>query len=103
MIYARGTPRALFLPHMNKEETIMEKRLGVVAIVLENRDYAEQVNEVLHSYNQIIIGRMGLPYKERNVAVISLIVDATCDDVSALTGKLGRIDGVTVKTAMAKQ
>ena len=80
----------------------MEKRLGVVAIILEDKKYADQVNDILHEYNQIIIGRMGLPYKERSVAVISLIVDATGDEVSALTGTLGRIDGVTVKSALAK-
>ncbi len=80
----------------------MEKRLGVVAIILEDKKYADRVNDILHEYNQIIIGRMGLPYKERSVAVISLIVDATSDEVSALTGKLGRIDGVTVKSALAK-
>ena len=80
----------------------MEKRLGVVAIILEDKKYADRVNDILHEYNQIIIGRMGLPYKERSVAVISLIVDATSDEVSALTGKLGRINGVTVKSALAK-
>ncbi|MGI5896114.1 MAG: TM1266 family iron-only hydrogenase system putative regulator [Oscillospiraceae bacterium] len=80
----------------------MEKRLGVVAIILENRDYAEQVNDILHVYHPLIVGRMGIPYKERGVAVISLIVDATGDEVSALTGKLGRIEGVTVKSALAK-
>ena len=80
----------------------MEKWRGVVAIILEDKKYADQVNDILHEYNQIIIGRMGLPYKERSVAVISLIVDATGDEVSALTGKLGRIDGVTVKSALAK-
>ena len=80
----------------------MEKRLGVVAIVLEDKKFADQVNDILHEYSQMIIGRMGLPYKERSVAVISLIVDATSDEVSALTGKLGRIDGVTVKSALAK-
>ncbi len=81
----------------------MEKRLGVVAIVLEDKKFADQVNDILHEYNQIIIGRMGLPYKERSVAVISLIVDASSDEVSALTGKLGRISGVTVKSALAKE
>lgn len=80
----------------------MEKRLGVVAIILEDKKFADQVNDILHEYNQMIIGRMGLPYKERSVAVISLIVDATSDEVSALTGKLGRIGGVTVKSALAK-
>ncbi len=80
----------------------MEKRLGVVAIILEDKNFADRVNDILHEHNQIIVGRMGLPYKERSVAVISLIVDATSDEVSALTGKLGRIDGVTVKSALAK-
>ncbi|MCI8500992.1 MAG: CopG family transcriptional regulator [Oscillospiraceae bacterium] len=80
----------------------MEKRLGIVAVILEDKEYADQVNDILHEYNQLIVGRMGLPYKERSVAVISLIVDATSDEVSALTGKLGRIDGVTVKSALAK-
>ena len=80
----------------------MDKRLGFVAIILENREHAESVNEILHAYSEIIVWRMGLPYRERGVAVISLIVDATGDEVSALTGKLGRIDGVTVKSALAK-
>lgn len=80
----------------------MEKRLGIVAIILDDKDYAEQVNDILHEYSHTIIGRMGLPYKERNVAVISLIVDTTADEVSAMTGKLGRVKGVSVKSALAK-
>ena len=50
----------------------MEKRLGVVAIILENRDYAEQVNDILHTYNQLIVGRMGIPYKERGLSLIHI-------------------------------
>lgn len=80
----------------------MDKRLGVVAVILENREMAEAVNDILHAYGHLIAGRMGLPYKERGVSVISLIVDAEPDEVSALTGKLGRVDGVTVKSALAK-
>ena len=80
----------------------MEKRLGVAAIVLEDNSYAEDVNEILHEYRELIVGRMGIPYKQRGVAVISLIVDASADEVSAMTGKLGRISGVTVKSVLAK-
>ncbi|HHX58103.1 MAG TPA: CopG family transcriptional regulator, partial [Clostridiales bacterium] len=57
---------------------------------------------ILHEYNKIIIGRMGLPYKERNISVISIVVNATIDEISSLTGKLGQIKGVSVKAAISK-
>ncbi len=78
-----------------------EKRIGVVGIVLDSNEFASQVNEILHQYSHLINGRMGLPNKERNVAVIAVIVDGTTDEISALTGRLGRIKGVSVKTALA--
>jgi putative iron-only hydrogenase system regulator len=81
----------------------MEKRLGVVGIVIENTGAAEEVNAVLHEFSEIIVGRMGIPYRERGVAIISIIVDGTTDRVSALTGRLGRIREVSVKTALAKE
>ncbi|MDD4571398.1 MAG: iron-only hydrogenase system regulator [Clostridia bacterium] len=79
------------------------KRLGVVGIVLEDSALAKEVNEILHRYAHIISGRMGLPYKERNVSVISLIVDGTTDEISALTGSLGKLHGVSVKSALTKE
>lgn len=81
----------------------MHKRLGVIGIVIEDLSAAEEVNTVLHDFAQVIIGRMGIPYKERGVSVISVIVDGTGDDISALTGQLGRIRQVSVKTALAKE
>ncbi len=81
----------------------MDKRVGVVGIVVENFDNAPKVNEILHSFASIIVGRMGIPYKERDVSVISLIVDGTMDEISAMTGKLGKINGVTVKSAITKK
>lgn len=81
----------------------MQKRLGVVGIVVEDLSAAEQVNSVLHDFSSIIIGRMGIPYRERGVSVISIIVDGTGDDISALTGKLGRVRDVSVKTALTKE
>lgn len=81
----------------------MEKRLGVVAIVVEDLEKAEDVNSVLHEFSNLIVGRMGIPYKDRGVSVISLIVDGTTDEISAMTGKLGKIIGVSVKSALTKK
>lgn len=81
----------------------MEKRIGVVGIVIENIEIASKVNDILHSHADIIVGRMGIPYKERNMSVISLIVDGTSDDISAMTGKLGKIEGVNVKSAITRK
>lgn len=79
----------------------MDKRIGVVGIIIENRSKSSEVNEILHKYAEIIVGRMGIPYKERDVSVISIIVDGTTDEISAMTGKLGNIKDVQVKTALA--
>ncbi|BBJ27775.1 TM1266 family iron-only hydrogenase system putative regulator [Athalassotoga saccharophila] len=78
------------------------RRLGVVAIVIKNREESySQVNEILHDYANIIVGRMGIPYKDRNISIISVIVDGTTDEIGAMTGKLGRIMGVSVKSMLA--
>lgn len=79
----------------------MNKRIGVVGIIIENRSKSSEVNEILHKYAEIIVGRMGIPYKERDISVISIIVDGTTDEISAMTGKLGNIKDVQVKTALA--
>lgn len=81
----------------------MDKRIGVVGIVVENFESAPFVNEILHDFSHIIVGRMGIPYREREVSVISLIVDGNSDEISAMTGKLGKVDGVNVKSAMTKK
>jgi putative iron-only hydrogenase system regulator len=80
----------------------MMKRIGVVGIVVENIENADKVNSILHDFANIIVGRMGIPYREKNLSVISLIVDGTSDEISAMTGKLGRIEGVSVKSALTK-
>lgn len=81
----------------------MEKRIGVVGIVVEDLENASKVNNILHSFANIIVGRMGIPYKEKNISVISLIVDGTSDNISAMTGKLGKIEGVNVKSAITRK
>ena len=80
----------------------MDKRIAVVGIILDDTDRAEEVKNVLHQYGEIIVGRMGLPYKERGCSVISVIVDADTDKISALTGRLGKISGISVKAAISK-
>ncbi len=77
----------------------METRLAVISIIVENPDSAEKLNETLHEYSQYIVGRMGIPYRERNVSVISIVVDAPQSTISAISGKIGKFDGVSVKTA----
>lgn len=80
----------------------MEKRIAVVGIIIEDKNFSEQINETLHNFSDIIVGRMGLPYKERGVSVISVIVDADTDKISAMTGAIGKIHGVSVKSAISK-
>ena len=79
----------------------MESRIAIIAIVVENIDSTEKINEVLHDYGSYIIGRMGIPYRDKKLNLISVAVDAPQEMISALSGKLGRIDGVTAKTVYA--
>ncbi|HCX03424.1 MAG: CopG family transcriptional regulator [Tissierellales bacterium] len=81
----------------------MMKRIGVIGIVIEDLDCISNVNSIISSYNDIIVGRLGIPYKEKGVSVISLVVDGTTDDIGSLTGKLGSIKGINVKSALTKQ
>ncbi|MHB1453034.1 MAG: TM1266 family iron-only hydrogenase system putative regulator [Saccharofermentanales bacterium] len=82
----------------------MENRIGVVGIVLEcPEEDASKVNEILHHYSHIIVGRMGIPYRQRGVSVIALTVDGSNDEIGAMTGKLGQLSKVTVKAALAPQ
>jgi putative iron-only hydrogenase system regulator len=81
----------------------MKKRLGVVGIVVEDLASAPEVNAILHDAASVIVGRMGIPYRERGVSIVSLIVDGTTDELSALTGRLGRVPGISVKTALARE
>ncbi|WP_028308109.1 TM1266 family iron-only hydrogenase system putative regulator [Desulfitibacter alkalitolerans] len=76
--------------------------MAVIGIVIGNRaESAAKVNDIIASYGHLVVGRMGIPYKDRGVSVISLIIDGTTDDIGALTGKLGNIKGVKVKSVVA--
>lgn len=81
----------------------MDGRIGVVGIVVEDREAVSSLNQILGSHGDIVVGRMGVPYRERGISVIALIVDGSTDEIGALTGKLGSLKGVKVKSALASK
>ncbi|MTI82557.1 MAG: CopG family transcriptional regulator [Firmicutes bacterium] len=82
----------------------MSQRIGVIGIVVEDRGHAAaRINQILGEYSHLIVGRMGIPYRERKVSVISLIIDGDTDEIGAMSGKLGNIKGVQVKSALVSK
>ena len=75
----------------------METRVAIMAVIVENPDSVEALNALLHEYGEFIIGRMGIPYKTKDINIISIALDAPQDIISALSGKLGKLDNVSVK------
>lgn len=80
----------------------METRIALIGIIVENMEVVENVNQILHEYGKYIVGRMGIPYKEKKVSIISIVIDADNNVISSLSGKLGMIDGISVKTVYSK-
>lgn len=80
----------------------METKIALIGIVVENPESVMKLNTLLHEYGEYIIGRMGLPYKKREISIISVALDAPQDTINALSGKLGRLDGVSTKTIYSK-
>lgn len=80
----------------------METRVAVISIIIENPDSVQVMNELLHQYSSYIIGRMGIPYRAKGINIISVAVDAPQDQISALSGKIGRLPGVSAKAAYSK-
>lgn len=80
-------------------ERKMETRVAVIAIIIEDGSAAQEVNELLHGAAHYIIGRMGIPYRDKGISIISIAIDAPQDIISTLSGKIGRLKGVSVKTA----
>ncbi len=76
----------------------METRIALIGIIVENMDSVDRLNGLLHEYGRYIIGRMGIPYRERKVNIISVAVDAPQDVISALSGSIGRLRGISAKT-----
>lgn len=79
----------------------METRVAVMSIIVENEETVEQLNTILHNYGEYIIGRMGIPYRKRGVNIISIAIDAPQDTISAISGKIGKLNGISVKTAFS--
>ena len=79
----------------------METRVAVMSIIVEDPGSVEKLNGILHQYGEYIIGRMGLPYRKRNINIISIALDAPQDTISSLAGKVGYLKGVSVKTAFS--
>ncbi len=80
----------------------METRIALIGIIVEDQEATEQLNNILHTYADYIVGRMGIPYRDRGVCIISVVVDATTDTISSLSGKLGMLKGISVKTVYSK-
>lgn len=88
---------------MGQEAPGEETRIAVIGIIVENLDSVGAVNEILHQYGRYIIGRMGIPYREKQVNIISIVMDAPSDIISAVSGKLGRLPGVSSKALYSRQ
>lgn len=80
----------------------METRIAVIGIIIENPDSVERLNDILHQYSPYILGRMGIPYPKRSPSIISVVIDAPQNIISALSGKLGMIPDVSTKTVYSK-
>lgn len=77
----------------------MESRVAVIGIIIESSDVVDRINAILHDNARYILGRMGIPYREKNINIISIAIDAPQDVISSISGKIGRLPGVSVKTA----
>lgn len=81
----------------------MESRVALLSIIVKNPEVVEELNDLLHQYSSYIIGRMGIPYREKNIHIISVAVDGPLDIINALSGKIGRIKGISSKVAYANE
>lgn len=79
----------------------MDTRVAIIGIIVEDYNSVDALNDILHEYRQIIIGRMGIPYRSKNISVMSIAVDADTDTINALSGKIGKLGGVSAKTAVS--
>ena len=85
-----------------RRKCFIDRLIAILGIIVEDTDSVERVNELLHEYREFIVGRMGMPYRERGISVISVVMDADTNTVSALSGKLGMTPGVSAKAVYSK-
>ncbi|MCI8669472.1 MAG: iron-only hydrogenase system regulator [Lachnospiraceae bacterium] len=81
----------------------METRIALIGIIVEDTDSTDKINDLLHEYSNYIIGRMGIPHRQKNISIISIVIDADNNTISSLSGKLGMIKGISVKTVYSKK
>lgn len=81
----------------------MDGRIALIGIIIENSDAVEELNKILHEYSRYIIGRMGIPYQEKGINIISVVINSNNNTISALSGRLGMLKGVSVKTVYSKK
>ena len=81
----------------------MDKRIGAIIILVRDRDKVQLLNDILTRHAHVIIGRQGIPIRDRGINIISLVIEGTVDEINTLTGQLGRIGGITAKAVMAKE
>ena len=79
----------------------METKVAVMSIIVEDNETVEKLNKILHKYSEYIIGRMGIPYRQRKISIISIAIDAPQDTISGLAGRIGNLPGISVKTAFS--
>lgn len=80
----------------------METRVAIIGIIVENPDSVSQINDILHEVRDYVVGRMGIPYRERNISIISVVVDAPESLISSVSGKIGMLDGVSAKITYSR-
>lgn len=80
----------------------MDKRIGAAILLVENKESVDEINAILSKYSSIILGRQGIPLREKGISVINLVLEATPEEISALTGKIGKLEGVQVKSVLTK-
>ncbi|MDD7113826.1 MAG: iron-only hydrogenase system regulator [Lachnospiraceae bacterium] len=80
----------------------MDTRIAVLSIIVEDREKTAELNQIIHEFSQYVIGRMGIPYREKEINIISLVLDAPQNAISTLSGKIGRLEGVTSRATYAK-
>lgn len=86
-----------------EDKKLQDTRVASISIIVEDHEAVSKINELLHKYRQYIIGRMGLPYDKKGISIISIAMDGPMDSISALSGKLGALRGVSTKTIYSKQ
>ena len=87
---------------MSVDEKAVETRVAIIGIIVGNEEAVPPMNELLHAYGDCIIGRMGIPHRERGINIISIAIEASAERINALTGKLGRIEGISAKATFSK-